>query len=64
MIKGGCGLDRDKINVYKSEETDYCDGCGHRRIKGVYSLYVPYATSVVNVCDDCKEKLVNTLKPE
>ena len=62
-----CSLDREKINVYKSEETDYCDGCGHRRIKGVYSVYsvyVPYARSIVNVCDDCKEKLVNALSSE
>ncbi|WP_157799579.1 hypothetical protein [Bacillus velezensis] len=57
-------MDRDKINVYKSEETDCCDGCGHRRLKGVYSLHVPYATSIVNVCDDCKEKLMNALKSE
>lgn len=59
-----CSLDREKINVYKSEETDYCDGCGHRSIKGVCSVYVPYARSIVNVCDDCKEKLVNALSSE
>ncbi|MGG0777285.1 MULTISPECIES: hypothetical protein [Bacillus] len=57
-------MDRDKISVHKTEETKHCNGCGNRRLKGVYSICLPYATSIIHVCDECREKLVNALKSE